>query len=236
MPQEITWGDPLPICGYLRVSEELRIKYPGFNFVLERQDRSLDQYRGNGSEELGDPEMDKLSPAYGLLKEHGELYFTVNGQHPYRDLSPGDYQVEIRYLGQFFTGKKPLKVIAGGWRKELSDALVTSVCEGNILADLSEYFSLVHLASLADDRMGQGDMDRRQDAAWRKGYVGYQRAISDKYRPELESLGSTDRSIPLHVYKESRVRCPGRSVEVVTLLSLFAGIKDHLGDGPGAPR
>lgn len=236
MPHEIVWGEPLPICGYLRVGEELRIKYPGFSFMLERKDRSLDRYRGDDSQELGNPTMDKQSPAYGILQKSGELYFNVNGQHPFRDLSPGEYEIEIRYLGEIRTEKKPLTVIARGWRKDVSDALVASICEGTVLADLSDYLSLVRQAALHDaDEAGQAEMSRRQEAAWRKGFAKNKREIADKHRSELASLDVVDQSIPLHAYKATRMRCPSKAVEVVSVLDLFAGVRRYLDKPPHAP-
>lgn len=236
MPKEIVWGEPLPICGYLRVGEELRIKYPGFNFVLERKDRSLDRYRGDDSQELGDPMMDKQSPAYGLLQKNGELYFHVNGQHPFRDLSPGEYEIEISYLGQIRAEKKHLTVIAGGWRKDVSDALVASICEGTILADLSDYLSLVRQAALHDaDAEGQAEMSRQQEAAWRKGFATHKGVIADKHRSELESLNVGDQSIALHAFKASRRRCPSQPLEAVSVLDLFAGVRRYLGHTPHTP-
>jgi len=174
MPKQITWGDPLPICGYLRVGEELRIKYPRFDFILQRKDARLESYRGTQSQELGDPMIDKSSPAYELLKQHGDLYFTVDGQHPFRDLSPGEYDIVIGYLDQFHTEKQHLTVIAGGWRGDLSAVLLDMLCDGTVLADLSEYLGLVHTASLVDtDAAGQASLEPMLEAAWRNGFARY---------------------------------------------------------------
>jgi hypothetical protein len=226
MPKEIVWGEPLPICGYLRVGEELRIKQPQFSFVLERKDQRLAEYRADDTQELGDPMMDKKSPAYGLLQKNGELYFNVDGQHPFRDLSPGEYDIVIGYLDLLQTEKKHLKVIPGGWRASMSDALVTAICDGNILADLSEYLSLMRTAALIDvDEAGQAEMARKIEAAWRKGFARYKGKIADQYRSKLKSLNSVDQSIPFYAYKSSQLKCSSTHVEIVALLDLFAGVR-----------
>jgi hypothetical protein len=228
MPSQITWGEPLPICGYLRIGEELRISQPRFDFILERKDRSLDQYRGNGTQELGDPQMDKQSPAYDILQKEGELYFSVDGQHPFRDLSPGEYEIEITYLDQLRTERKPLKVIAGGWRKDLSDALVVSICEGNLLSDLSEYVSLVRMAARGDAAPGGvGQMERQQEAAWRTGFARHTDVLTPGIRSRLASISNVDASIPLHVYQTGRARCPSKPIEPASMLDLFGGLRRY---------
>jgi len=226
MPKQIIWGEPLPICGYLRVGAELRIKYPQFNFILERRDQRLAAYRSTQSQELGDPMIDKSSPAYELLKQHGELYFNVDGQHPFRDLSPGEYDIVISYLDQFRTEKQHLTVVAGGWRGDLSTVLLDMICDGAVLADLSEYFGLVHRASLVDtDAGGQASLDPMLEVAWRNGFAKYKGKVTDRYASKLASLNAVDQTIALYVYSTSQLKCGDKHLEVESVLNLFGGIR-----------
>ena len=170
--------------------------------------------------------IDKSSPAYELLKQHGDLYFTVDGQHPFRDLSPGEYDIVIGYLDQFHTEKQHLTVIAGGWRGDLSAVLLDMLCDGTVLADLSEYLGLVHTASLVDtDAAGQASLEPMLEAAWRNGFARYKGRVTGAYGAKLASLSSVDPSIPLYVHSMSQQRCASKHLEVEPLLNIFGGIR-----------
>lgn len=230
MPAKITWGEPLPICGYLRVGEELRIKYPRFDLVLERKDRGLDRYRTSETQELGEPMMDRFSPAYELLKRQGELYFVANGQHRFRDLSPGEYDIELGYLGELHTEKKHLVVVAGGWRKELSDALTSAICEEKLLEDLSGYLDAMHHASLVDSGpQGTAGLERAIEAAWRAGFAKHRAKVSDPFRAQLESFDASEHGVAFYVYSRVRSRCASRPIEVGTVLSVLEGLRRYVG-------
>ncbi len=69
------------------------------------------------------------------------------------------------------------------------------------------------------------DMGRRLDAAWKKGFARHKRLLAEAYKSKLSALDSSDRSIPLHVYKLSLQQCASRHVEAVQMLNLFTDIQ-----------
>jgi len=225
MPNEIVWGDALPICGLLKVADKLGIKQPGFKFFLKPKDKVKNL--NLSSHELGEPNLNFDTKANELLTSNQELYFNINGQHSSRSLPPGEYKVSLSYRNNTYqSAEKSLKVKAIGWRKNFSNTLMNSICNHRLINDLKDYLSLINSHSNEDLNTAERiRMDRTMRNSWNQGFAKHRVMITKKVKSKLMTMSHSDRTIPYYTQKQiEKTSCTNQS-NFATLVNIFEGIR-----------
>lgn len=221
-PKEIYWGEELSLSGFLKDDLE---DYPAdstnstFGLIVEPMDNV--KFKGRyETREVGQPEIRMSGDVFKIFKKNGELYFNIDGQHPYRPLPPGVYKMILNYR-DFYSEPKLLKVKAGGWRLKFSEALVDEICKGQILKDLSTYLSMSYSLELVDiGPQGMGDYIKKMNQAWDDGFSKYKA----KFGLLLPKDQNIDNSVDLYIQNQLHTKCTKADVRSGTVSYILRGI------------
>jgi hypothetical protein len=228
MPKKIQWGDPLPICGYLKVDHKDR------NTSLSALIRLI-RFEPIGSQKLRGINLDTEFlrgdfSGQNTLSKQSEVYFNVNGLSNLVNISPGEFDISFNLLNHpFLTKPQRLTIEASGWRKDYSQLFVKALCKDHLIEDLGRYFG--DLNKIVHKRAATKEIAQhwRKDLAtlWQNEISKHPDLISDSTYEQLEKVDRLDETIPYYVYELIQKECPGQKIELRKIDSIFSAIREY---------
>ena len=199
VPAEIGWGDPVPICGLLKVRKEDAGK-PGSARVNITFAKPIAANTG-------------ISAVLFDAKIPAPAYFNFDALDATRGfgLPPGAHELSLDAMwGIYQTKPRKFTVRASGWRNSFAQSLTKSICSAHLMEDLKEYFQRLAWLELETPASPESLQAMISGAAraWMTGFANHRAMLSMEIRKELFASQAGEPAVPWYVAELVRSRCP----------------------------
>jgi len=145
LPESIEWGEPLPICGFLKSTKYMDITVR----ILDKNKKDIPGVDSSGIDL--DPTLSSFSEAEKLFKKDGYIYFNANALSDRRRPPPGHYIVQFDAYAGMSEVSVPVHIRAEGKKYAFVQTLARLVCEQDALGNYKKYFSKVQESESCSD-------------------------------------------------------------------------------------
>jgi hypothetical protein len=214
-PHEINWGDPLPVCGFLKVNDDNSNRNFEIRIFLHRKE----PYKHNNSfsSYLGDPQLQYNPNLIKQLKETKSIYFNFDGLKAVVPLPPGDYQVSLEAFSGLVNAsdKLPLKILDNGWRKKFSDIFIHLICKEKLMDDLAPYLKLRKklLHETPATQQQARDSYKEMGELWMSSFSKHSKPIPQDLLESYKKLDASDGTISHYINEQLTQSCPNLKVD-----------------------
>jgi hypothetical protein len=224
---EVSWGEALPICGYVRVTPAIASPQPSSSFAIHVRPHGSDEF-SQGSENfvLGKPRIQDDPRVFEILTTEGQLYFNTRAYNEYTVLAPGDYDISLRYFNME-SERKHIRVIANGWRQEVATFLKREVCDGTIVETFKDYLEIQHFLSVADmDEEAAEAAYADRDKAGSIAYANYATQVKAEWQEGMRAEHRIDSVVPAYAIKLATEACPAKKEAIENIVYLYEAFKN----------
>lgn len=224
LPKEIEWGQPLPVCGFIKAPQYLDVTVR----ILSKTQDLIPGVIGSSIDLV--PTLSSSKDAVKIFKQQGYLYFNANVLSQERNPPPGHYTIVLEGYDGKTKVSAEVHIQAKGKKYEFVKTLAGLICKHDVVSKYQDYFNSVSaLESCSDPMPGSKqkepspeELKKNIHNEWKKVWPKYSQHFSQFQKSDLiQWAGYYEEKSIVHALDELLVKnCPQQRAELLTTVHL----------------